>query len=164
MNSISKHLVLYSVVMGSAFMPSAANLYMERFEQTYILNDVNPFYRHISHYYHYIDYIFCVYNEPFSYQAFQECLNQVHQSIKITFSGDTRSVNFLDTMVFRTGCNTLAVKPFKKSIDKNSYLHFRSFHLRALRQNIPYGQFARIQRNSTFKDDYHKQLTCVMTF
>lgn len=140
------------VAMGSAFAPSTTNLFMERFKKKYILNDLNPFCQHITHYYCFIDDIFCVYNDPPSYHLFQEWLNQVHPSIKFTFSGDSSSVNFLDTTVFRTGHNTLAVKPFKKSIDKNknSYLHFRSFHPRALRQNIPYGQFARIHRNSPY--------------
>lgn len=140
--------------MGTAFAPSAANLFMERFEEMYILNNINPYYRHISHYYRYIDDIFCLYNDLSSYQAFQEWLNQVHPSITFTFSRDARRVNFLDTTVFRTGRNTLAVKPFKKVIDKNSFLHFSSFHPRALRQNIPYGQFACIHRNSTFLTDY----------
>lgn len=37
----------------------------------------------------------------------------------------------------------------RKEIDKNTYLHFKTFHSRTLRHNIPYGQFLRIRRNST---------------
>lgn len=58
--------------MGSTFVPSAANLFMDKFESLYILNPTsNPFYKHILHYYHYIDDIFCMYNDPLSYLGFQ---------------------------------------------------------------------------------------------
>lgn len=36
-------------------------------------------------------------------------------------------VNFLDTVVFRTQQNTLALKPYIKPMDKNTYLHFGSY-------------------------------------
>lgn len=144
--------------MGSAFAPSAANLYMDRFEQTYILNaQFNPYYEHLSCFYRYIDNIFCVYDDPDTYPAFQVWLNQLHPAIKFTFSGDKDHVNFLDTSVFSTQCDTLAVKPYRKIIDKNSYLHYKSFHPKPLRNSIPYGQFTRIRRNSSFINDYVSQ-------
>lgn len=154
----SYYLQTKGVTMGSTYAPSAANLFMDEFESTYILNSCNnPFFEHISCYYHYISDIFCLYNDPPSYPAFQEWLNQLYPTIKFTFSGYANSVNFLDTTVFRTTRNTLVVKPFKKEIDKNSYLHFRSFHPRALHHNISYGQFSKIQRNATFGADYRRQ-------
>lgn len=144
--------------MGSAFAPSTANLLMDKFEQLHILNpQSNPNFEHVSHYYRYIDNIFYVYNDPPSYPAFQNWLNQLHPTIEFTFSGDEKQVNFLDTAVFRTPHDSLALKPFKKPTDKNSYLHYRSFYPRVLRQNIPYGQFARLRRNSTFVCDYFTQ-------
>lgn len=101
------------VAIGSAYAPSTANLFMDRFENLYILNEqANPFYEHISHYYRYIDDVLCLYSDPASYSAFQNWLNQLHPTIKFTFSGDTNSVNFLDTTVFRTARNTLAVQTF----------------------------------------------------
>lgn len=144
--------------MGSTFAPSSANLYMDIFEQTHILNaQSNPFYDHIFCYYRYIDDIFCIYPDSDSYPAFQSWLNQLHQTIKFTFAGDKVQVNFLDTSVFRTMRNTLAVKPFRKAIDRNSYLHYSSFHPKPLRNSIPYGQFTRLKRNSSYRKDYVTQ-------
>lgn len=59
--------------------------------------------------------------------------------------------------MFRTQRDTLAVKPYKKAIDKNSYLHYKSFHPKPLHNSIPYGQFTRIRRNSSFTGDYVSQ-------
>lgn len=115
--------------MGSSFAPSAANLYMDKFEQTHILNaQSNPYYELLSGYYRYIDVIFCIQDDPDTYSALQVWLNQLYPTIKFSFLGDKDQVNFLDTFVFRTWSDTLAVKPYRKGIDKNSYLHYKSFH------------------------------------
>lgn len=60
-------------------------------------------------------------------------------------------------MVFRTHGDTLAVKPYHKSFDRNTYLHYRSFHSKTLRANIPYGQCLRLKRNTTEEKDYRKE-------
>lgn len=105
------YLQIKGIAMGSAFAPSAANLFMDHFERTHILNTSNP-YEHISNYHRYIDNIFCIYDDPSSFPAFQEWLNQLHPSIKFTFSGDSKSVNFLATTVFRTKRNTFSHEAF----------------------------------------------------
>lgn len=110
------YLQIKGVVMGSAFAPHEANLFMDRFEQQHILNpQVNPFYEHLAHYHCYIDDIFCIYNDPPSYLTFQSWHNQLHPTIKFTFLGDEHQVNFLDMAVFRTPQNTLAIKAFQES-------------------------------------------------
>lgn len=134
------------VAMGSVFAPSAASLFMNDFEQPFILDlSVNPFFRFINKFYCFIDDIFCVYTDPQSLENFLNCLNSLHPSIRFTMSGNKQSVNYLDTKVYKTSQNTLAVCPFKKATDKNTFLHYSSFHSRALRNNIPYGQFLRIK-------------------
>lgn len=58
--------------MGSAFAPSAANLFMDSFEQHHIFDpNINPFYRHIVKYCRFI-YIFCKYADVESYDVFLE--------------------------------------------------------------------------------------------
>lgn len=128
--------------MGSTFASSAANLYMSRFEQQYILNlTVNPFLRHILKFYHFIDNIFCIYTDPLSFDTFSNWLNELHPTIKFTTSGNKQQVNYLDTWVYRTQQNTVAVGPYKKETVKNTYLHYWSLYEKTLRHNILYGQF-----------------------
>lgn len=143
--------------MGSVFAPSAANLYMNRFEQHFIFNPhMNPYFGNILRFYHFIDDIFCIYTDPPSYDAFVVWLNRLHPTIKFTATGNSQQVNYLDMQVFRTQGNTIAVSPYKKETNKNTYLHYKSFHLRILWHNIPYGQFLRIRHNSTNNKDYYK--------
>lgn len=150
----SYYLQTKGVAKGSAFAPSAVNLFMANFEQSLILNPlVNPNFQHISRYYRFIDDIFRIYTDPKSYGAFINWLNALHPTIKFTAEGDQHTTD-LDTTVHRTQQNTLAVRPLKKATDKNTYLHFRSYHLRTLCRSIPYGQFLHIRRNSTSMQDY----------
>lgn len=100
---------------------------------------------------------FCVYTDPQTYGFFINWLNEQHPTITFTVAGDQQKATYLDTQVFLTQQNTLAVRPFKKATDKNTYLHFKSFHSRTLRHSIPYGQFLRIRRNSTCMQDYVRQ-------
>lgn len=59
------------VAMGSIFALSAANLFMDSFEQCFILNpDVNPFYQHIIKFFRYIDDIFCIYSDSETIEPF----------------------------------------------------------------------------------------------
>lgn len=82
---------------------------------------------------------FCLYTDPDSVQPFVGWLNGIHPAIKFTSESSELCVNFVDSRVFITEQQTLAVKPFVKPTDKNSYLHFASYHPRHLRMNIPYG-------------------------
>lgn len=154
------YLQINGVAMSSAFAPSAANLYMSQFEQQFILNPTaNPYYRNIKIFYQYINDIFCIYADQSTYKVFDEWLNQLHPTIKFTASGSHQQVNYLDTKVFRTQGDRIAISPFRKETDRNTYLHFKSFHSRTLHNNIPYGQFLRIKRNSSeYKDfNFHRK-------
>lgn len=109
------------VAMGSAFVPSVANLFMGNFKQALILNPlVNPYFQYISNYHRFIDDIFCIYIDPDTYGAFINWLNVLHRSIKFTAAVDQQKVTYLDPLVYRTQGNKLGVRPFKKSTDKNT--------------------------------------------
>lgn len=121
---------------------------------SYLTQVLILFFQHIEKFYWYIDDIFCIYTDSQSIENFFNWLNTLHPSIQFTMSGSKKCVNYLDTKVFRTQQNTLAVDPFKKETDRNTYLHYSSFHSRALRNNIPYGQFLRIRWNCTNYSDF----------
>lgn len=89
----------------------------------------NPYIGNIFKCYHFIDDILCIYTDPSSYDAFLEGLNEIHPTIKFTAAGDRQQVTYLDTRMFRTQHNTLAVSPYRKETDKN---HYKSFHSRML--------------------------------
>lgn len=149
--------------MGSAFAASVANLFMSSLEVNFILNpSTNPFFQHIFKFFCFIDDCFCVYTDPASFPDFVAWLNNIHPTISFTLESSTTSINFLDTTVYLTDRSTLAIRPFIKKTDMNTYLHFRSFHPHHLRSNIPYGQFLRVKRNSTSEWDYktHSQQLC----
>lgn len=77
--------------------------------------------------------------------------------MNFTFTSSDSQVNFLDTSVYKTALNTLAIKPYVKPTDMNSYFHFTSYHPRYLWSNIPFGQFLRLKRNSTSILDFQQQ-------
>lgn len=119
------YLQIRGVAMGSAFAPNAANLFMNMFEQQFILSPANnPYHAHIFKYYRFIDDIFCIYKDIHSFTNFLEWINNLHPTIKFTATTNKLTVNYLDTTVFRTLDNKLAISPFKKEVDKNTYLHF----------------------------------------
>lgn len=70
---------------------------------------------------------------------------------------DTKQVNFLDTTVYVTVEQTLAVKVYHKPTDRNSLLHFKSFHPWSLVNNLPYGQFLHLKRNSTRDQHFQEE-------
>lgn len=49
------------------------------------------------------------------------------------------------------------MKMFTKPTDRSSLLHFRSHHPRQLVQNLPFGQFLRLKRNSISQQNYKLQ-------
>lgn len=132
---------------------------MARLEETFIMNsEHNPFFDSICLFLQYIDDCFCIFKDPDFVQDFLQWLNQIHETIFFTMEGDVSQVNFLDTTVYCTNENTLGVRPFVKPTDHNTYLHFKSFHMRHLRTNIPYGQFLRLKRNSAEDKDFPNML------
>lgn len=92
---------------------------------------------------------------PDSLQAFVSWLNSLHPQVKCTYEGNTSDVNFLDTTVYK---RTLAIRPYVKITDVNTYLHFSSHHTRHLKTNIPHGQFLRIKCNTRASQDNHSSV------
>lgn len=141
--------------MGSSFAPSLANLFMALMEEQFILNQLNnPFWQDIQMFWHFIDDCLCIFTNRTKVYDFLEWLNNIHPSIFFTLKSNPNKTHFLDTIVYRSKNNTLAVKPYTKPTDRNNYLHFGSFHKHQLKTNIPYGQFLRLKCNSTLDQDY----------
>lgn len=145
MNSFCRH---EECLWAVPLPPSIVNLFMARKER-------NPFFHSIFLFLPYIDDCFCVFTDPDSVNEFLSWLNAIHETITFTMEGESQHVYFLDTTVFHNEDDVLGVKPFVKPTDRNTYLHFRSFHTLQLRTNIPYGQFLHLKRNAP-EDKYFR--------
>lgn len=78
-----------------------------------------------------------IYNDSGHVLQFMDWINNVDPALKFFHQLDTKYVNFFDTTVYVTLEQTLAVKVYHKPMDRNSLLHFKSFHPHSLMNNLP---------------------------
>lgn len=95
--------------------------------------------------------------EESSLIAFVEWCNTMYSTIKFTHQANAHAIKYLNTIVSKTINNCLAIKTFSKKADRNSYLQYESYHPPHLRNNLPYGQFLRMQCNCTLPQDYKSE-------
>ena len=85
-----------------------------------------------------------------------EYIHQAQKALTFTSKWDKHSIDFLDfTIKHEDG--RLITTLYRKSTDKNSLLVYHSFHPHALRDGLPFGQFLRIRRNCTKREDYFRE-------
>ena len=77
---------------------------------------------------------------------FIDNLNQKHPTIKFEFNYSRTSINFLDTKVYTNENGTLFTTIYRKPSDRRNFLHYKSAHLKALKDNITHSQALRIKR------------------
>lgn len=145
------------VAMGSAAAPSIANLFMSAFETEHILNDSNPYVQYISFFRRYIDDLLMIFTQEESVPEFIIWLNSRDSNIQFTAQYNRDIISFLDVYIYRNEYDKLSIRPYRKSTDKNTYLHYKSFHPLHLRSNLPFGQFLRFKRNSTTQVDFVRE-------
>ncbi|KAJ1184101.1 hypothetical protein NDU88_000911 [Pleurodeles waltl] len=80
-------------------------------------------------------------------------LPKVHKE-KIPPPGE-KKLPFLDLLIYEQD-GGLATEVYYKPTDCNNLLQYQSFHPRALRDNLPVGQFLRLRRNCSSVTDYRK--------
>ncbi|XP_078520512.1 uncharacterized protein LOC144785528 [Lissotriton helveticus] len=132
--------------MGCPFAPEMAILYMGQYEEKYVLNN-NPYGGCIGQWLRYIDDVWCVWNGTSTQlEEFHVWLNDRSPDIKFSLSYHERSLPFLDVEI-SVKDNVLSCSLFQKKTDKNNALHYKSYHPRSLRDNLPYGQYLRVRRN-----------------
>ncbi|XP_069505846.1 uncharacterized protein [Ambystoma mexicanum] len=149
---------VHGTAMGSSVAPSAANLYVESFERGVIYNPSNPFFENLGLWRRYID-ILIIWNGTVArFEKFVEWINKQNRYMKFTSTHSNKELNFLDVTVWvDSGSNILKVKPFHKPTDRNSLLDFSSCHPRHTRENLPFGQFLRLKRNSSTRDIFRQE-------
>ncbi|XP_041429845.1 uncharacterized protein LOC121397297 [Xenopus laevis] len=142
--------------MGSNVAPTYANLYMDFFERTYVYTN-SDFVEHCQLYRRYIDDIIMLWTGTIeSLVAFCDHLNSVVPTIKFTIIHDLLRINFLDVWIMKKNSG-LQTDLYKKETDRNSLLHYTSFHPPALKNNLPKTQFMRVKRVVSEQENEYKR-------
>ena len=131
--------------MGSRAAPNFANVYMVRFEDTFVYR--THWYHYIIDWVRFIEDIFLIWKgDESSLTTFIKYLNGVESSIKFTHEKSYKSVNFLDTKVIKDVQDNISTDIFQKPTDTHPYLHWTSAHPPHLKKSIPYIQALRLRR------------------
>ncbi|KAJ1206431.1 hypothetical protein NDU88_001836 [Pleurodeles waltl] len=133
--------------MGSTFAPSLACLYVENFEKSAVLNDDNPYRDQIRLWKRYIDDVLLIWTgSKEEALAFAAWLNGANPFLTFTMNIGDNKLLFLDLLIYEHE-GGLSTEVYYKPTDRNNLLQYQSFHPRALRDNLPVGQFLRLRRN-----------------
>lgn len=131
--------------MGSPMAPNYANLFMGKFEHDFIYND-NGFKQHLKGYYRFIDDLFFLWTGPKEeLLAFNDYVNSRLPSIKFTLSYDDKTMPFLDVLVKKVD-NAIHTEIYRKDTDRNTFLHYQSYHPPSLKRSLPHSQLLRVRR------------------
>ena len=141
--------------MGTICAPSYANIFMGKFEDTFIY----PFIKDLCKLYlRYIDDIFMIWTgTKEQFYQFYSTLNNCHHSIKFDHEISPNEVNFLDTTVYVDTNGTIQTKLYTKPTDRHNYLHRRSEHPLPLKNNLAYSQALRIRRICSNEEHYRER-------
>ncbi|XP_078541845.1 uncharacterized protein LOC144827386 [Lissotriton helveticus] len=145
------------VAMGAAFAPDLAILYMAEFEQDHILSPRNPYENNIWMWRRYIDDVLMLWTGgEDELNSFFTWLNTQSQDIQFTMNMSRTSIDFLDISI-KVQNDHLHTTLYRKPTERNSLLRYSSHHTRSLRDNLPFGQFLRVRRNCSLKEDYFSE-------
>ncbi|CAJ0919665.1 unnamed protein product [Ranitomeya imitator] len=132
--------------MGSNVAPPYANAYMAHYEDTLIYTN-SLFRQHVLTWKRYIDDIFCIWKGDLdSLQIFFQFLKNAWPGLDFTMSHDPHQISFLDTLVNKDTDGNLSTDLYSKPTDRNSLLHYDSFHPPNMKKSIPKSQLNRVTK------------------
>ena len=131
--------------MGTICAPNYANIFIGKFEKTYIYPYLNQF---SNFYCRFIDDIFFIWNGTgIQLQEFIKKLKNCHPTVKFDFKFSKTSIEFLDTTAYKNKeQNKLMTTVYCKPTDRRNFLHYTSAHPRSLIKSIPYSQALRLKK------------------
>lgn len=144
------YLQIKGTAMGKRFAPAYANLFMANWEEEVLAKcPKKPL-----HYLRYLDDIWGIW--CYSKQEFEEflgILNSHDPSIKLKYEMDDKSIDFLDTTVYKGPSfdlnGNLDIKVFFKETDTHALLYKTSFHPRHTFKGLVKSQLLRFHRICT---------------
>lgn len=151
------YLQLIGVGMGRRFAPSAANIYLRKFDEL----AMSGFHIKPKLFSRFLDDIFGIWpGSRDSLSEYQEFLNGLIPGIRVTFTARDEIIEFLDTHVYKhrgeDGICRLKTKVYFKPTDTHQLLHRRSFHPAHTFKGIVKSQFIRFKRISSSFEDYRQ--------
>ncbi|MCP3665215.1 MAG: GIY-YIG nuclease family protein, partial [Gammaproteobacteria bacterium] len=154
---LDKHyLQVRGTAMGTRVAPTYANIFMHDLEQKVLSNSpYKPF-----AYKRYLDDIFMVWTHgEDALKEFIDFFNRYQDSgtIKLTYEYSDTSFTYLDVAGHILPSGTILTEVFKKSVARNSYLHYTSEHPKHLLNSIPYSQALRFKRICSNDASFEKQ-------
>ena len=146
------------IAMGASFSPTVANIYMSTlFQKFSVTQKETPLLLK-----RYIDDIFIIWPENANFAQYYQSLNSYHTNIKFTTTISTTSVNYLDLTIYKGKQlalqNLLDIKTFQKENNLYQYLHFTSYHQKAIFKAIITGECSRYIRSNTDEANYQQQV------
>ena len=141
------YLQVEGVAMGCKLAPALANIFMYDLEKDML----KPYVDNLLAWRRYIDDIFFIWIKTAKkLQEFMDYCNNIHPSIKFTFSHSKTEIDFMDVKVIRDKKGKLNTTVYRKPSKRNTYLHRSSFHPAHIFSNIIYNQARRYRAiNST---------------
>ncbi|CAJ0934922.1 unnamed protein product [Ranitomeya imitator] len=140
------YLQIKGSAMGSNVAPPYANAYMAHYEDTSIYTQ-DLFRSHALTWKRYIDDVFCVWGGDLrTLQAFFQVLRTSWPGLDFTMTYDTHQISFLDTLVIKDDNGNLSTDLYSKPTDRNSLLHYSSFHPKNMIKSIPKSQLNRVSK------------------
>ncbi|XP_028297624.1 uncharacterized protein LOC114459639 [Gouania willdenowi] len=149
------YLQVKGTAMGKRFAPSYANIFMADWEEAGLAKcKYKPLY-----YVRYLDDIFGIWSHTKEdFLQFIETLNTHDPSIKLKYETNDKSIDFLDTTVYKGDdlgrtC-TLNIKVFFKKTDTHALLFKSSFHPKHTYRGLVKSQLIRYDKICTKEEDF----------
>lgn len=140
--------------MGARYVPSVANIVLNKWEQETIFNNGN---QALTFYKRYIDDGILLWEG--SQGDLQSFLQQIiinNYGLKFTAEWSISSINYLDLTLTRYQ-DKIGIRTFFKETDRNGFVPTQSCHHPQWLGVIPKRQYMRIRRNCDNLDDFHNQ-------
>ncbi|CAJ0946808.1 unnamed protein product [Ranitomeya imitator] len=150
------YLQTWGTAMGTRFAPSYANIYVAKWEESYIISE-GRLHPGLVTWRRFIDDILFIWDGPRSdLDRFIAGPNSNQYGLEFTPNISTTSINFLDLNIYVDN-NQLHTKCHRKEVDSNSFIHITSCHLPVWLANVPKSQYTRIRRNCSNMVDYDRE-------
>ncbi|CAJ0946809.1 unnamed protein product, partial [Ranitomeya imitator] len=150
------YLQTWGTAMGTRFAPSYANIYVAKWEESYIISE-GRLHPGLVTWRRFIDDILFIWDGPRSdLDRFIAGLNSNQYGLEFTPNISTTSINFLDLNIYVDN-NQLHTKCHRKEVDSNSFIQITSCHLPVWLANVPKSQYTRIRRNCSNMVDYDRE-------
>ncbi|XP_056404927.1 uncharacterized protein LOC130296905 [Hyla sarda] len=150
---------LRGTAMGSPCAPTYANVTLGWWEDNIVFGEEeNQYTSKILYWGRYIDDVFILWKGTEAlFKEFVSSLN--HNPIGLRFTSESSSVSlpFLDVLIEKDGRGSLRTSIYRKPTATNNLLRYESHHPNPQKHGIPKGQYLRLRRNCSDREDFIRQ-------